>query len=290
VPAIIELGQHILNGISQACVYALLASGLTLILGVLNVPNFAHGHLYMMGAYVAFYLVVSLFMNYWLALILATIGLGIAGLVIERIIFRPLLNAPEENLFVAAMGLLMILEGIALYFFGAHIRWLVTPYTQEVFRLAGLALQFQRLIIIGGTIIVMVSLQLFVKKTTIGATLEATAQNREGAMLCGIKVGWVAALAFAIGTAMAGVAGVLVGPSVQIMPTMGMGPLLIAFSAVIFGGLGSIPGAMLGALVMGMVESLSAGYVSGTYSWVFIFGIMILVLLFRPTGLLGETS
>lgn len=244
----------------------------------------------MLGAYIAFYLVESFFINYWCALVLVTIGMGIIGLLIERIIFRPMQNTPMVNLFVAALGLLMILEGIALYFFKSHIRFLHTPYTERILTFFGLTIQFQRLIIIVATIIIMVCIQLFVKRTTIGATLEATAQNREGAMLCGIRVDRVAALAFAIGTAMAGVAGVLVGPSVQIMPTMGMGPLLIAFSVLIFGGLGSIPGAMLGALVMGLVESLGSGYVSGTYSWVFIFGIMILVLLFRPTGLLGETS
>lgn len=253
-------------------------------------PNFAQGHLYMVGAYIAFYLVVSFFMNYWLTLVLATIGMGIIGLWIERLIFRPMQNAPEVNLFVAAMGLLMILEGIALNFFGPYIKWLTTDYTKNALTFAGLTLQFQRLIIIMGTIIIMVALQVFVKKTTIGATIEATAQNREGAMLCGIKVHRVATMAFAISTAMAGIAGVLVGPAVQIMPTMGIGPLLIAFSAVIFGGLGSIPGALLGSLVMGLVESLASGYVSGTYSWVFIFGIMILVLLFRPTGLLGRIT
>lgn len=278
------------NGISQACVYALLASGLTLILGVLGVPNFAHGHFYMIGAYIAFYLVMDFFLNYWLALALATVGLGIVGILIERLVFRRMEDAPEENLFVAAMGLLMILEGVALYFFGPHIKWLSTSYSKSLLTFAGLTLQSQRLIIVVGSIIVMIALQLFVKKTLTGATLEATAQNRVGAMLCGIKVGRVAALAFAIGTALAGVAGALVGPVVQIMPVMGMGPLLIAFAAVIFGGLGSIPGAMLGALVMGLVESLSSGYVSATYSWVFIFGIMILVLLFRPSGLLGRQS
>jgi branched-chain amino acid transport system permease protein len=274
--------------VSQACVYALLASGLTLILGVLGVPNFAHGHLYMIGAYITFYMVMQFFLDYWLALVIATIGLGIMGILIERLIFRPLQDAPEENLFVAAMGLLMILEGYALYFFGPHIKWVSTPYSKTLLAFAGVTVQFQRVIIVIGSIVVMVALELFVKKTLTGATLEATAQNRVGAMLCGIKVGRVAALAFAIGTALAGVAGALVGPVVQVMPTMGMGPLLIAFAAVIFGGLGSIPGAMLGALVMGLVESLSSGYISATYSWVFIFGIMILVLLFRPSGLLGR--
>jgi branched-chain amino acid transport system permease protein len=265
-----------------------LASGLTLILGILGVPNFAQGHLYMIGAYITFYLVMSLFVNYWLALVLATIALGIIGLVIERLIFRPMHNAPEVNLFVAALGLLMVLEGTALYFFGPRIQWLSTSFSREVLSFIGLTLPFQRLVVIIGTFAIMILLPWFIKRTTLGTTLEATAQNRQGAVLCGIKVNQVTATAFVVGTALAGVAGVLIGPAVQIMPTMGVGPLLIAFSAVIFGGLGSIPGAVLGAFLMGLVENLASGYVSATYSEVFIFGITILVLLLRPKGLLGK--
>ena len=283
-----EFGQYILNGISQGCIYALLASGLTLILGILGVPNFAQGHLYMLGAYIAFYLVMSLFMNYWLALVLATIALGIIGLLIERLIFRPMRDAPEVNLFVAALGLLMVLEGAALYFFGPRVKWLSTSVSRDVLSFIGLTLPFQRLIVIIGTFVMMIFLPWFIKGTTLGATLEATAQNREGAVLCGIKVNQVTATAFVIGTALAGAAGVLIGPAMQIMPTMGLGPLLIAFSAVIFGGLGSIPGAVLVAFLMGLVENLASGYVSATYSEVFIFGITVLVLLFRPKGLLGR--
>lgn len=283
-----ELAQYILNGISQGCIYALLASGLTLILGILGVPNFAQGHLYMLGAYVTFYLVMSLVVNYWLALVLATIALGVIGLVIERMIFRPMHHAPQVNLFVAALGLLMVLEGAALYFFGPRVKWLTTSVSRDVMSFVGLTLPLQRLIVIAGTFAIMILLPGFIKRTTLGATLEATAQNREGAVLCGIKTNQVTATAFVIGTALAGVAGVLIGPAVQIMPTMGMGPLLIAFSAVIFGGLGSIPGAVLGAFIMGLVENLAAGYVSATYSEVFIFSITVLVLLFRPRGLLGR--
>ena len=152
----------------------------------------------------------------------------------------------------------------------------------------GLALPLQRLIVIIGTFVVMLALQIFIKKTALGAALEATAQNREGATLCGVKVGLIAALAFAIGTALAGVAGVLIGPAVLVTPTMGMGPLLVAFSAVIFGGLGSILGAVLGAFSLALIESLASGYISATYSMVFVFGVMIVMLLIRPTGLLGR--
>jgi len=285
-----ELAQYTVNGISQACVYILLASGLTLIFGVLRVPNFAQGHLFMIGAYAIFFFTTSSYLNYWLALVLTTISMGILGLLIDRLIFGPVENAPEINKLVAALGLLMILEGLAMYFFGSYIRSLITPYSRLILSFAGISIKLQRLFIVMGTIVVMGSLQFFIKRTTIGAALEATAQNRVGAMLCGIETGRFASMAFVIGTALAGVAGALVGPAVLIMPTMGMGPLLIAFSAVIFGGLGSVPGAILGAIVMGLVESLASGYISGTYSGAFIFGIMILVLLIKPTGLMGRSS
>jgi branched-chain amino acid transport system permease protein len=283
-----EFCQYLLNGISQGCVYILLASGLTLIFGILNVPNFAQGHLYMVGAYFGFYMVMSFGMNYWTAMILATVALGLVGLLLYKFIFFPIRDAPEVNLFVAAMALLMIIEGAALYFFGTETKWFVVPYSRRVVTFGDFALPLQRVIVILGTLVVMTALHLFIKKTTIGATLEATAQQRDGAMLCGIKVTRVSALAFMIGTGLAGIAGVLIGPAVLLEPTMGMGPLLVAFSAVVFGGMGSIAGAVLGAFILGLAESLASGYISATYSLAFVFGIMILMLLFRPQGLLGR--
>ncbi len=283
-----EFIQYLVNGISQGCIYMLLASGLTLIFGILNVPNFAQGHLYMVGAYFGFYFIMSLGVNYWLALVLATVALGILGLVIYRFIFFPMRDVPEVNLFVTAMALLMIIEGAALYLFGTETKWIVVPFSRRVLTLGGISIPLQRLIVIIGTVIVLAALQIFIKKTTVGATLEATAQQREGAMLCGIRVTKVSALAFVIGTALAGIAGVLIGPAVLLEPTMGMGPLLVAFSAIVFGGLGSLGGAVLGALILGIVESLASGYISATYSLTFVFGIMILMLLFRPRGLLGK--
>jgi len=283
-----ELGQYLLNGISQGCVYILLASGLTLVFGILNVPNFAQGHLYMVAAYLGFYMVMSYGMNYWLALVLATFALGVFGQLIYGLVFYRMRNAPEVNLFVAAMALLMVLEGIALYFFGASTKWFLIPFSRRIITFAGVALPLQRLIVILGTLVVMIILQLFIKKTAVGAALEATAQHREGAMLCGIEVTRISAMAFIIGTGLAGIAGMLIGPAVLLEPTMGMGPLLVAFSAIIFGGLGSIGGSVLGAFILGLVESLASGYISAKYSLIFVFGIMILMLLFRPKGLFGR--
>lgn len=277
-----------MNGISQGCVYVLLASGLTLIFGILNVPNFAQGHLYMVAAYLGFYMVMSYAVNYWLALVLATFALAIVGLLVYRFVFYPIRNAPEVNRFVAAMALLMILEGGALYIFGTETKWFLIPWSRSVFSVGDLSLQVQRVIVLAGTFVVMMALWLFIKRTAVGAALEATAQHREGALLCGIKVSRISAMAFVVGTALAGIAGVLIGPAELLSPTMGMGPLLVAFSAIIFGGLGSIGGAVIGSLILGVVESLASGYISATYSLAFVFGIMILMLLFRPRGLFGR--
>jgi branched-chain amino acid transport system permease protein len=283
-----ELAQYLLNGISQGCLYVLLASGLTILLGIMNVPNFAQGHLYMVAAYLGFYMVMSYSMNYWLALVLATFALGIIGLIVYFLVFYPVRNAPEVNLFVAAMALLMILEGGALFVFGTETKWFLVPWSRSVLSLGSLSLQLQRVIVIAGTTVVMLALWVFIKKTSLGAALEATAQHREGAMLCGIKVSRVSAMAFIIGTALAGIAGVLIGPAVLLEATMGMGPLLVAFSAIIFGGLGSIPGAVVGSLLLGVAESLTSGYISAKYSLAFVFAIMIVTLLFRPKGLFGK--
>jgi len=284
----VEFAQYLVNGISTGCVYVLLASGLTIILGIMNVPNFAQGHLYMIGAYVGYYMVMSHLMNYWAGLAVTIFVLGFLGFIIYVLVFNPVRNAPHINLFVAAMALLMILEGGALYFFGTETKWFAIPWAGTVVSFGGVGLQLQRLIVIIGTFVVMVALQFFTKKTTVGTALEATAQHREGALLCGIKVNQVSALAFILATALAGCAGMLVGPTGLLMPTMGLGPLLVAFSAIIFGGMGSILGAVLGALILGLIESLASGYVSATYSLVFVFGIMILTLLFKPSGLFGR--
>jgi branched-chain amino acid transport system permease protein len=283
-----EFIQYFVNGISQGCVYVLLASGLTIILGIMNVPNFAQGHLYMLGAYVGFYMVMSYATNYWIALAVATFALGVMGFIIYFLVFNPVRSGPHVNLFVAAMALLMILEGGALLLFGTETKWFSVPWAGSVVSFGGVGLQLQRLIVIIGTFIIMIALQLFTKKTALGTALEATAQNREGALLCGIKVNQVSAMAFILSTALAGIAGAMVGPTVLLMPTMGTGPLLVAFSAIIFGGLGSVLGAVVGALILGLIESLASGYISSTYSLAFVFGIMILTLLVRPRGLFGK--
>jgi branched-chain amino acid transport system permease protein len=252
------------------------------------VPNFAQGHLYMVGAYLGFYMFTLFSMNYWFALVVATFALGLVGFVVYYLAFYPMRNAPHINLLVAAMALLMILEGTALLLFGTETKWFQLPWARKVITVGGVSLQLQRIFVIIGTFLVMGTLEFFIKKTRFGMALEATAQHREGALLCGIKVNRMSALAFVVGTALAGIAGVLIGPAVPLSPTMGLGPLMVAFSAIILGGLGSVAGAVIGALGLGIVESLASGYLSATYSLVVVFSLMIITLLLRPKGLLGK--
>lgn len=270
--------------------YCLLASGLTIVYGVLGVPNLAQGHLYMLAAYMGFYLVMSFLMSYWLALVLAAIAMGLLGILMYRFVFHPMemRQAPHANLFVAAVAILLVMEGAALLWFGGETKWLILPFSRTVMDLGGVALPVQRLIIILATIVVMIALQLFIKRTSLGVALEATAQNHEGAMLCGIRVTWIGMMAFFIGTGLAGVAGVLIAPTQMILPSMGFGPLVIAFAVVMFGGVGSLPGAVVASVVVGLVESLASGYISATYSLVFVFAIMIVTLLLLPRGLMGK--
>ena len=272
----------------MGCMYTLLASGLTLIFGILNIPNFGHGALYMLGAFFTYFFVTSMGINYWLCLVLTFVSIGVIGFVIERIIFHPIRNAPHANGFAAALGLLIILQGGVLYLFGGDFRQVPVPYSAMILSVGPIVITLQRLMMIVSSIAIMIMLQLFIKKTVTGATIEAVAQNSEGAQLLGISVNRVRALTFLLGTALAGVAGTLMAPITSVHPNMGFGPLLIAFAAVIFGGMGSLPGAMIGAFICGIVETLTAGYISAAYKDLAIFAVMIAILLLLPQGLMGK--
>lgn len=282
----IEFVQQLINGLTLGCIYCLLASGLTLVYGVMYVPNFAQGNLYMVGAFIGFYLLPLFGANYWLALLGAAVILAIIGGLIERIFFRPVRDDPHVNAFVVALGLLMVLEGIVTLLCGEDFKVFVTPY-DRVLSFGSFVITIQRSIVILGTPIVLSLLQLFLKKTKTGVSIIAMSQNRELASMVGINVNRVSMIAFVISTALAGIAGVLIAPILLVYPQMGMGPLLIAFAAVIFGGLGSLPGAVLGALIMAIAQVLCIHYGASAFSNIAIFGVMVAILIFKPTGLMG---
>jgi branched-chain amino acid transport system permease protein len=279
--------QQVFNGIMLGSTYAIVALGLTLVFGILHIPNFAHGHLYMLGAYVSFFLMTLYGFGFWTALVASMVILGLIGMVIERVVYRPLQGRPHINSFISAVGALIILETSVIVFWGPQGRRIPNPYP-DMLELLGITMSYQRLLVIGVAIAMIVLLQIFIKKTTPGTTIEAVAQNREGAMLVGINVNWVSSLTFAISTATAAAAACLVAPIFMISPTMGALLGMKAFVIVILGGLGSIPGAIVGGYILGILEAIGGGYLSAAYKDVYAFGALILILSIRPTGLFGK--
>jgi branched-chain amino acid transport system permease protein len=279
--------QQVFNGIMFGSTYAIVALGLTLVMGILNIPNFAHGHLYMLGGYITYFFLSNIGIGYWGALLLSVVVLGLVGVAMERIVYRPLTNAPHINAFIAAIGSLLFLESLALVIWGPQGLRIANPYPQ-IYNIFGITVGLQRLIVIIGAALLIVLLHLFLKKTLVGTTIEAVAQNREGAMLNGINVNRVSAITFFISSGTAAVAASFLSPIFMLSPAMGAILGMKAFIIVILGGMGSIPGAILGGYILGIIEALGGGYVSAEYKDVFAFGALILILSIKPTGIFGK--
>jgi branched-chain amino acid transport system permease protein len=279
--------QTIINGIMLGSVYAIVALGLTLIFGILEIPNFAHGALYMIGAYIAFFCISSFGAPYWLALLVSICTLYITGMGIERFVFRPFYKQPHISSFIVAVGLIFILENGALVLWGADFRRIAAP-TNAIFNVLGTTITSQRLLVIGVAALLIVAIHLFIKKTRLGAAIEATSQNREGAQLMGINTGFVGQATFGLGTALASVAAVLVAPILLISPVMGESVIAMAFVIIILGGMGSFVGAVIGGYMIGLLETMISTYITSYYAEAIIFGILVLVLAVKPTGLFGK--
>jgi Branched-chain amino acid ABC-type transport system, permease components len=241
----------------------------------------------MLGAYITFFLMTLYGFGFWTALVTSMVVLGLIGMLIERVIYRPLQDRPHINSFISAVGAMIILETSVIVFWGPQGRRIPNPYP-DIFELFGITMSYQRLLVIVAAFVLIFLLQIFIKKTTTGTTIEAVAQNREGAMLVGINVNRVSSLTFAISTATAAAAASLVAPIFMISPTMGALLGMKAFVIVILGGLGSIPGAILGGYILGILEAVGGGYLSAAYKDVYAFGALILILSIRPTGLFGK--
>jgi branched-chain amino acid transport system permease protein len=279
--------QTVINGIMLGSIYALVALGLTLIYGILEIPNFAHGALYMVGAYISFLIITSLGIPYWFALILSAAFLFFVGMFVERVVYRPLYVQPVINSFIAAVGLILILENGALALWGPQFRRFPRAATQ-VFQVLGVTITSQRILVIVLTVLLILAVHWFIKRTRWGAAIEATSQNRQGAQLMGINVSRVGGITFGLGTAMAAVAASLVAPILMIYPTMG-GPVIgMAFVIIILGGMGSFFGAVVGGYLIGLAETLFSTYVTTNYVEALIFGILVVVLAVKPTGLFGK--
>lgn len=276
--------QQILNGLTLGSVYGLVALGLTLVYGILHVPNFSHGALYMVGAYAAWVLMVSVGVNYWLAMLGAGVVVAIISVLCERLVFNPLRHAPPIHDKIAAIGILLFLEAVVQAIWGADFQRMPAPYP-GVISFMGLFMPIQRVLIVVGAIVLMLGLHFFLKRTTTGATIIAMAQDREGAFLVGIDANKVSMITFAIAGFLAAVAAALFAPINLVYPGMGHLVIMKAFVIIVLGGMGSIPGAIVAGMIIGFAESFGAFYVSTNYKDLIAFALLVIILSLRPQGL-----
>jgi branched-chain amino acid transport system permease protein len=281
--------QQVLNGLVTGSVYSLVALGLTLIYGTMQVPNFAHGQLYMLGAYVSYSLVTVAGVPYWGALGVSVVALALVGAALERLVFRPLRHAPPLNSMIAALGVMLCLEAVAQNIWGEEFRHMDSPYGGVV-SVFGLPVTAHRVVLLVAAAGLMAGLLVFLTRTLAGSAIRATAQNPEGALLVGIDTSRVATTTFAISAALAAVAGSLIAPISLVYPSMGALVTLKAFAIVVLGGMGSVPGALVGGYLLAMAESLGGTYVSATYQDLVAFVVLALVFTFKPSGLFRETA
>lgn len=283
--------QQLINGISLGSIYALIALGYTMVYGIINLINFAHGDVYMIGAYIGFAAISFGHMGFFPALILAMAGCAVLGVTIERIAYKPLRNATRIAALITAIGVSLFLEYGTMFFTTAETRSYPAVLTDKTFQLGSVLINMQQIYILFITIALMVLLQFVVYRTKTGKAMRAASIDPAAAQLMGINVDRTISYTFAIGSALAGAAGVLVGIYYNsINPLMGIMPGLKAFVAAVFGGIGIIPGAMIGGVFIGIAETLVSGYGNSMMRDAVVFAILILVLIIKPSGLLGKNT
>lgn len=283
--------SYLVNGISLGSVYALIALGYTMVYGIAKMLNFAHGDIIMVGGYTVFVTFSQMGMNPFVSLLISIVVCTVLGVVIERLAYKPLRNASPLAVLITAIGVSYLLQNLALLLFGADTKAFTT-----IVKVAPVVLFDGRLTITGETIVtiaacivIMLALTSFIKYTKSGRAMLAVSEDKGAAQLMGINVNGTIALTFAIGSALAAVAGVLLCSAYpSLTPYTGSMPGIKAFVAAVFGGIGSIPGAFIGGILLGVIESLSKAYISSQLSDAIVFGVLIIVLLVRPTGILGR--
>lgn len=279
--------QQVFNGLTLGSIYGLVALGLTLVYGILHIPNFAHGALYMVGAFMSYFFMVDMGAHYWVAMAGSAVVVAVLGVICERLVFHPLRNAPPIHDKIAAIGILLFLEAVVHLFWGSDFRRMSTPFGGVV-NLDGIFLREQGILIIASTVVLVVALNLFLRKTMVGATIIAMAQNREGAFLVGIDANRVAMMTFAISGILAAVAATLYAPMNLVYPAMGHLVIMKAFVIIILGGMGSIPGAIVGGMIIGFAEAFGGYYISDAYKDIIAFALLVVILSIRPQGLFAK--
>ncbi|MGG5255268.1 branched-chain amino acid ABC transporter permease [Neobacillus sp. SM06] len=285
-----EFVQQLINGISLGSIYALIALGYTMVYGIVKLINFAHGDVFMVGAFIGFYSITVFHLGFLPALLLSMVACAIFGVLIERIAYKPLRNATRIAALITAIGVSLFIEYGTIYLRGAQPEAYpdgIIP--TKVIKFLGIEINSQSLFILGVSVLLMILLQFIVHKTKIGKAMRAVSHDMDAARLMGINVDNTISATFAIGSALAGAAGVIFGMYyTKIEPLMGIIPGLKAFVAAVLGGIGIIPGAMVGGLLLGVVEALVSALGYSLWRDGVAFVVLILILIFRPSGLLGK--
>jgi branched-chain amino acid transport system permease protein len=302
---VIEFLQQLANGLAQGGIYALIALGYTMIYGVLRFINFAHGDVFMLGAFAGFYVgpavlkVFRLGPSYTavaLVLLAAMLACALIGIVIERLCYRPLRDRPRIIVLITAIGVSLLLENAGQLVLGADPKSFPEIIVDRALEipaswgaLSALTITLSQVLVLGATLLLVLALHRVVNRTRIGLAMRALSLNPTAAQLAGVDLDRVIMFTFGLGSALAGAAGILTSiqqPSID--PLMGIAAGLKAFVATVLGGIGSLPGAVLGGVLIGLLEAFVVGYLSPTYRDPIVFGVLILILIFRPTGLLGS--
>lgn len=277
-------------GLAIGSIYVLLATGLNLIFGVMKLVNFAHGELLVFGAYIGFSISTALGIDAYTSILFAMGLVALIGVVVERLVFRRVLGDEKLKEIFVSLGLILIFDNAAMLIWGEKSRRIISPFSNSSLKLPGLSISipYDLLVAMLLVVFILISLMFLIKRTKIGLAMRATSQNRETSMLMGINVEQVYVITFALGAALAGAAGVLYGMSFNFDPYIGSFPTIKAFAIIILGGLGSIPGAIVGGLLYGLAEQITGTYIGGNWSDAIAFAVLIIVLVFRPKGLFGE--
>ena len=294
-PTLSEFLQQLINGLALGAIYALIALGYTMVYGVLRFINFAHSDVFMVGSFIGYYVGQHVAQDYvWgglVVLLVAMLVCALLGMFIERFAYRPLRNAATLNVLITAIGVSLLLEYSGQVFFGATPRTFPSVFPSANFTVGSLIISSNQVLVIAVTAVLIIALQLIVYRTKIGTAMRAVSLNPKAAQLVGVNVDVVISFTFGLGSALAAAGGILYAlnyPSID--PLMGVMPGLKAFVAAVLGGIGNIPGAALGGLLLGTVETFVNGSQWSTYKDAIAFGIFIIILLFRPAGLLGKVS
>lgn len=281
--------QLIVNGISLGSIYALMALGYTMVYGIIQLINFAHGDVLMIGAYIGWFAITKLHWSFIPALLVSMLGSALLGVLIERIAYKPLRNASRIAALITAIGVSLFLEYGGMLLFGPQVRSYPPVLPETIYNIGGISFKYGDVVMLVTSVVLMVLLQVIVKYTKVGKAMRAVSLDKDAALLMGINVDHTISATFAIGSALAAAAGVLFGVYFnQIDPLMGVMPGLKAFIAAVLGGIGLIPGAMAGGLILGLIETMVSGFGGSMWRDAAAFFILILVLIIKPNGLLGK--